>query len=425
MSPAAENKDRRERVDLGNLWRFMAFSLYWPWLAGGVVAGLARLALSLFMPWYVKYVIDQVGKPFMDGRIGPAEVWERMASVTLLLAGVMAVHGAATLGRFYFPHRAAASATRDVRFKLFRHLQRLSLGFHTQRPTGGIVARVIADVEAAQQAFDMIMVQLSQSLLRGSVILAILFSLDWQWALVSLAASPIFVVTTRLLRRPMRRATRRQRETVERISSLVQERFSMIREVQSFTAEPYEAQQVLDEANELRRHTLRRRLLGGLLQSASEITRFCTLAIVLAFGIYRITTGRGGVTIGSLPMFYMYTSQILQPMNFLAALYTRLQQAAAAADRVYDFFDTPPSIRDAPDARPLRLDGPPGVRFENVSFAYPAGEPAVVLKNIDFEIPPGCKVVLVGPSGGGKSTLMSLLPRFYDVTAGRVLINGQ
>ncbi len=425
--PPAETKDSQpESVSLRNLWRFMGFSLtYWPWLGGGLVTGLARMVLGLFMPWYIKYVIDDVGKPLVDGAISSGEAWSRMGWLHLLLGAVMIVHCAATLGRWYFPHRAAANAIRDVRFRLFRHLQRLSLGFHTQRPTGAIVARVIADVEAAQQAFDMIMIQLAQCLLRAGVILAILFALDWQWALVALASTPLFVVTTRLLRRPMRRATRKQRETVERMSGLVQERFSMIREVQAFTAEPHEARQVLDEANELRRHTLRQRLLGGVLRSASEVTRILGLAVVLAFGVYRIARGEGGVTIGSLPLFYLYTRQILQPMQFLASLYTRIQRAAAAADRVFDFFDTEPQVRDRRHAGRLELDGAPVVRFEHVSFSYPTDQPVVVLRDIDFEIPGGSKIVLVGESGGGKSTLMSLLPRFYDVTDGRILLDGQ
>jgi len=424
---AAEARQARlESVSLRNLWRFLGFSLpYWPWLAGGVIAGLLRMGLNLFMPWYVKYVIDEIGKPLVDGQMTADQAWAQLGWIHLALAGVMVVHGAASLGRFYFPHRAAANAIRDARFRLFRHLQRLSLGFHTQRPTGGIVARVMADVEAAQQAFDMIMIQLSQAALQASVILVILFWMDWQWALVSVATTPIFVITTRLLRRPMRRATRRQRETVERMSGRVQERFSMIREVQSFTAEPHEARQVLSEANELRRHTLRQRLLAGLLHSASEITRFAGLAIVLAFGIYRITTGDGATTIGALPMFFMYTGRLLQPMQFFAGLYTRLQIAAAAADRVFDFFDTEPDITDELNAGPLELDGAPAVRFENVSFCYPVDNPAVVLQEVRFEAAGGAKVVLVGESGGGKSTLMSLLPRFYDVMEGRVCVNGQ
>jgi ABC-type multidrug transport system fused ATPase/permease subunit len=426
MSPTTPNSPEAENISLRHLWRFMAFSLpYWPLLAAGVVTGLARMGLALFMPWYVKYIIDSVGKPFVDGLITSEQAWSRMGWISTLLGGVVVVHWAASLGRFYFPHRAAANAIRDARYELFRHLQRLSLGFHTQRPTGGIVARVIADVEAAQQAFDMIMVQLSQAVLRASAIMVMLLWLDWQWALVALATTPLFVITTRLLRRPMRRASRRQRETVERMSGLVQERFSMIREVQSFTAEDHEERQVLDEAEQLRRHTIRQRLLGGLLHSASEITRILGLAIVLTFGVWRITSGDGETTIGTLPLFFMYSGQILQPMQFFAGLYTRLHISAAAADRVFDFFDTEPNITSRRDAQPLQINGAPTVRFENVSFCYPTETPVVVLEEIDFKAEPGSKVVLVGESGGGKSTLMSLLPRFYDVRGGRILIDGQ
>ncbi|KKK84352.1 hypothetical protein LCGC14_2784220, partial [marine sediment metagenome] len=130
-------------------------------------------------------------------------------------------------------------------------------------------------------------------------------------------------------------------------------------------------------------------------------------------------------TLGMLPMFFMYTQRVLRPINFFARLYTRLQRSASAADRVFDFFDTEPDIRDKPDAEALVLVTAPAVRFERVSFSYPTDKPAVVLKEIDFEVPAGTRAVLVGESGAGKSTLMSLLPRFYDVQAGRVLIDGR
>jgi len=293
---------------------------------GGLVTGLFRVLLGLFMPWYFKYVLFDVGKPYVAGEIGAGEAWSRMGWISLLLGGLMVVHFGATLGRFYFPHRAAASAIRDIRYRLFRHLQRLSLGFHARRPTGTIVARVIADVQAAQQAFDMIMIQLSQQALTAVVVASTMLLVDWQWGLVALTTAPVFVVTARLVRRPMRRATRRQRETVERMSGHVQERFGMIREVQSFTAEPREERQVLDDAEELRRHTLRQQLLGGVVHSVSENTRLLGLAIVLSFGVYRISFGDDPEgALEALPIFFMYAGRVMGPMNFFARVYTRLQ----------------------------------------------------------------------------------------------------
>ena len=421
---AAHTGGRRdtESISLRNLWRFLAFSLpYWPWVAGGIFTSLVRVVLGLFMPWFMKYIIDDVGQPYISGEIDAAGVWSRMTWVTMLLGGLMIVHCLATLGRFYFPRRAQASAVRDIRFRLFRHLQRQSLGFHTQRPTGSIVSRVIADVESAQQAFDVVVIQVGQEILTAGIVIYTMFWIDWQWALVALSSTPLFVIATRLIRRPMRRAVRQQRETVAKMSGLVQERFAMIREVQSFTAEGHEARQVLNHAEQLRRHTLKQNMLGGFMSAVSEVTRILALAVVLWFGIYRIVTA--DIRLGELTLFYMYTARVLVPLGFFADLYTRMQITAAAADRVFDFFDTAADIQDRPGAKPLDLKQVPTVRFENVSFAYPVIRPTVVLKDIDLEIPPNSRVVLVGESGGGKSTLMSLLPRFYDVQDGRICLD--
>lgn len=416
----------RENVGLGQLRRFLAYSLpYWPSLLGGVVTGLLRMGMFLLMPLFLKYVIDSVATPWLGGEIDAAELWSRVVRLLLLVGGVMIIHAGATIGRIYFPHRAAASAIRDIRFRLFRHLQRQSLGFHTTRPTGGIVARVIADVQAAQQAFDVVLVQLSQMILQSVVILSIFFWTDWQWALVALSITPLFVVTTRLLRRPMRKATRKQRESVERMSGRVQERIGMIREVQSFTAEPHEERQVLDEAETLRHHTLRQSLLGGTLHGSSEITQQATLLVVVVFGLYRLTQPDSEITTGDIVMFWEYTRRLLQPMRFFAQFYTRMQTSAAAADRVFEFFDTVPDIQDQPRAEPLALKDPPTVTFDHVGFSYPTDDPAAVLDDICFEARPGSKVVLVGESGAGKSTILSLLPRFYDVGEGRILLNGR
>jgi len=415
----------REQVGLSNLWRFMSYSLpYWPSLLGAVITGLMRLVLWLSMPIFMKAVIDHVAKPYVDGVITFETAWTRFGWMAAAIGCIMFVHFFASVGRQYFAFRATASAIRDIRFRLFRHLQRLSLGFHTQRATGGIVSRVIADVQSAQQSFDLIMVQLSQQVLRTVVIVGTLLYLDWVWALVTFAVTPLFVVTTRAVRRPMRRATRKQRETVEEMSGLVQERFAMIREVQSFTAEPDEERRVLGHAEELRRQTILQQLYNGLMVGSADITRFLAHNIVLAFGVYRITTG-SEATLGDLPLFYMYTAQALQPMQFFANLYTQMQIAAAAADRVFQFLDTEPDIRDRPGARPLQLDGAPRVAFEHVRFAYPTDDPAIVLQDVSFDVPGGSKVVLVGESGAGKSTLMTLLPRFYDIQDGRILINDQ
>jgi len=413
----------KKEHSLRNLRRFTAYAFrYWPWLATGFVAGLVRMILPLYLPRFLQHVLDDSLTPFVSREIPAARAlaifWESIPFLLML----MGLHALATVGRFYLPNVAANSAIRDIRHQLFRHLQRLSLAFHTQRPTGATVARIMQDVAAAQRAVALALIQTSQHVLRATVIGGYLLYRDCTWALVSFATMPLFIVTTRLLQRPMRRATRRQRESIARMSGRVHERLAMIREVQSFTAEPHEERHILSEVNVLRRHTLRQQLLSSVLAVASELTRVSGLVIVLGFGVYRVLYH--GATIGDAVAFYLYAGMLLQPIQALTSLYANLHMAAESADRVFEFFDSLPAIRDQAVARPLAVKCP-DVRYENVRFAYPADQPVIVLNDISFTVPGGSRVALVGESGCGKSTLLSLLPRFYDVHAGRILIAGQ
>ncbi len=405
---------------LRNLWRFMSYSKpYWRWLVRGFFTGLVRMVLPLYMPFFVKSVVDEV--VLADGLTRAARL-DALWGMLPLPVALMAIHALATVGRFYAPSVAGARAIRDIRYQLYRHLQRLSLGFHTKRPTGGIVARIMSDVEAAQHSFDQILIQASQCTMQAVIIAGFLLWRDWEWALVSFAAVPVFVITTHILKNPIRQASRDQRRSVEKISGLVQERMAMIREVQAFTAEQHEQRRIHKQVEELKQHTLRQRLLQSLLMAASELTRISGLLIVLVFGVYRVTSGEA--TPGDLFAFYSYLGMLLFPIQHLTNMYGYIQNAGVAADRIFAFFDSEPAIKDSPSAAVLDSHGPPTVTFENVSFSYPSDEPVVVLRNISFQAKPGMRVALVGESGAGKSTVMSLLPRFYDVGEGSITIDG-
>jgi len=414
---------RPERSDNGlrNLWRFMAFTKpYKIWLIGASVSGLLRMILPLYMPTFVKNVIDNVlSKPGLsdDQRFGV--LWSMMP----LFIAIIAMHAVVTLGRIYLSQVAATNAVRDIRYMLFDHLQRLSLEFHNQRPTGTIVSRLMNDVTIAQGAFDTIFIVAAQQILLTFAISGYLLFLDWQWALVSFVTLPVFIITTHLLREPVRQASRQVLETNSRISGHLQERIAMIREVQSFTAEDYETRRVQGQVRVLRGHTLRQFFLSAILVAASEITRTVGLVIMLIFGVYRVLNGHA--TVGDVTAFYLYVGMLLAPIEILSNLYTTLHTTAVAADRVFEFFDTTPHIRDAPDAVALTTARPPGVRFEHILFAYPDDPANPVLKDVNLIIEPGWRVVLVGGSGSGKSTLMNLLSRFYSPGEGSVKIDGQ
>jgi len=419
--PAASSPASHNEMGLKNLWRFMRSSLpYWRWLGLGFAAGLGRMILPLYMPIFVGNVVDRV--LLAEGLTGPQRL-SILWGMIPLFAGIIVLHAVASIGRFYCPQVAASNAIRDIRFMMFRHIQRLSLAFHNKRPSGTIVARIISDVSAAQDSFDVVLIQTSQCLLEAIVITAYFVTSDWLWAVVALATVPLFIVTTRTLSSPMRAASRRQRESIERLSGRLQERMAMIREVQSFTAEDHEEDHVLNEAEILRQHTLRQQMLSGLLIGASEITRTLGAVIMIIFGVYRVLSGEA--TVGNLTTFYLYQGLLLGPIQSLSNLYGRMHVAAAAADRVFEFLDSEPDIRDLPGVPAISVRRPPEVRFEDVSFSYPSDDPVVVLQNVSFVAKPGMRIALVGGSGAGKSTLISLLPRFYDIQCGRITIDGQ
>ncbi|MFP4380463.1 MAG: ABC transporter ATP-binding protein [Candidatus Sumerlaeia bacterium] len=416
-----KNMDARPEEGLKNLWRFLTYSrAYWPWIIGGFVAGLIRMILPMYMPNFVRHVIDDVLMPEDMGMQNRIDTFYGMLP---LLITIMSVHLFATLGRFYFPHVAAASAVRDIRFCLYRHIQRLSLGFHDTRPSGSVVSRLVTDVQTAQHAFEIIFVVAAQMFMQAIGIGVYLLFRDWVWALVAFCTIPFYVVTTRLLRKPIRQASRKMLESAAEMSGHMHERLSMIREVQAFTTEKHEEREVYDRASMVRQHTLRQRLLHGCLVAASELTRFGGLTIVAAFGVYRVINGNA--TVGDLTAFYLYTGLIMGPISQLANMYGQVYSAAAAADRVFEFLDTKPQIKDEPDSKPLILQGAPEIRLEGVQFSYPTEERTMVLRDINCKIEPGMRVVLAGPSGAGKSTLLGLLPRFYDIQQGKILLNGQ
>ena len=405
---------------LKNLWRFMAFSVpYWPWLAVGMVTGLVRMILPLYMPRFVKNVIDQV---LTAHGLAIAQRVHNLKAMLPLFVVIITIHVVATIGRIYWSQIAATNAIRDIRQSLFGHLQSLSLAFHNARPSGAIVSRVMNDVATAQTVFDLVLIQATQQALIAAVIAAYLIVQDWEWALVSFATVPLFLITTRAVRRPMRRASRDTLEGMSRMSGIVNERISMIREVQSFTAERKENRQIHREAELLKKYTLRQQFLNALLVASSDITRNTAMVIMLCFGVYRVLSGHA--TIGDVTGFYLYLVMFFAPVEFMSNLYANLHISAAAADRIFELLDMTPAIQDRPGAARLQPRRPPLVRFENVSFSYPADNAEQVLHDVSVAIQPGWRVVLVGGSGSGKSTLMSLLSRFYDMQGGRITIDG-
>ncbi len=407
-----------------NLLRFLKYSKpYWLMLLVALVASVARMVMSTYMPYYAGKVVDFAIEAFDKGTITGTAAWDQIRTLTYWFAGLLILHVFFTIGRVHLPQRASAAIIRDIRHQLFAHLQRLSLGFHTSRPSGAIASRVITDVQSAQTSMELGVIVTCQASLQMLIIAIVMLVLNWQWALISFAVVPVFFLTTHFLARPMQEASERMLASTEKMSGHVNERFGMIREVQSFGTEHKEQEQVWEHTETLRGHSVRHSLFSGMLVAGGEGTQFLGLAIVLLSGVYLASQEQ--ISAGKIMMFYLYTQRLFTPVQWLTAAYGQTQIAISATGRIFEFFDTEPKIQNAPHASEMDLQYPPAVQFSGVRFSYPADTPQIVLDDMSFEVPGGSRVVLVGPSGGGKSTTLSLLPRFYDVQGGQIFINNQ
>ena len=375
-----------------------------------LVTLVAYTVVALVPPYLAKLAVDD-GLAEGDVRALTAIV------VAFLAAGVAAfvLSGAQT----YFTGWVGERALADLRIKLFRHLQRLSLGYYERNRTGAIVSRITNDVEA----LDMLVTDGISSLVQNSLVLAgtvvVLFILDWRLALATLVVLPLMGLATAWFRSRSNRAYRRVRERLGLVTATLAEDISGMRVVQSFTREPTSQvtfRGVNDRYREANYETV---ILNGLYFPAVDVLSSVATAIVLGVGGWLVVEGE--LTIGTLLAFTLYLANFFDPVQQLSQLYNTFLSATAALDRITAVLDEEPEVVDAPAAGALpQVRG--DVSFENVTFGY--GTLPDVLRDFELHVPAGTTVALVGHTGAGKSTIAKLLARFYDPRSGRITIDG-
>ncbi|MEX2211382.1 MAG: ABC transporter ATP-binding protein [Gaiellaceae bacterium] len=337
--------------------------------------------------------------------------------VAFLVAG--ALNLASSSAQTYFTGWTGERILADLRNHLFRHLQRLSLGFFERNRAGVIISRLTNDVDALDQLVTDGVTTLFQStlLLLGSA--AILFVLDWRLALATLAVTPLMLASTAAFRVYSARAYRAVRERLGLVTATLAEDIAGIRVVQSFGREPTNERNFRGVNAHYREANHRTVVTNGLYFPFVDFLSSAATAIVLGYGGWLYFHGQ--VSEGTLLAFLLYLSNFFDPVQQLSQLYNTFLSAVAALDKIMDVLDEQPEIRDRPGALELpRIAG--HVRFEGVRFGYGAGPE--VLHGIDLDVPAGTTVALVGHTGAGKSTIAKLLARFYDPREGRITIDG-
>jgi len=309
--------------------------------------------------------------------------------------------------------------TRDLRNSVYRHLAHLPLGYFTRMKQGQILSRVINDTFETRLILTQIVTQSMQSASLVIVYLVILFGISWRLTLVALIILPVLAISLQPMLRRLRKGNLRRGNQHGEMTSVLQETVSGIRIVKSFGTEPYEEQRFAEGSNKYAKSSVKLTRLALLAQPITEIVGTIIAVLVLWLGAREVLVG-GTMTGATLLAFLTLVLRLLQPLKQLSQMRATAQSSLASAERLFEILDAPSEEqkdRGTRDTAKFERE----LRFENVSFSY---DDARVLINIDLDVSKGQVIALVGPSGAGKSTLVDLIPRFYEPTAGAILIDG-
>ncbi|MGB6944557.1 MAG: ABC transporter ATP-binding protein [Bryobacteraceae bacterium] len=394
----------------------------------GFVAVAGEGVANLLGPWPLKIVLDNVLRS--KDKQGWLNNWilatfgnNKLSVIEFAAAAVLviALLGAAcSYVEKYVTTTTGQWVTHDLRRTLYSHIQRLSLAYHDHKQTGDLLSRVTGDIDAIQ---SFIVSGLLDSMINSLTLvgmLGVMLYLNWRFTLIALSVAPFLFLVVFSYTRRIKKASREVRKKQGEIVSVMQEVLSSIHVVKAFAREDYEQKRLEEESLEGVEIGLRARSLKAKLSPLVEILVAVGTALVLWFG-GRMVLSRA-LSAGSLVLFIMYLGKMYKPMQQLSKMTDSYSKAVVGYERIREILETDNEIKDLPGARRApRFRG--GIAFEHVSFAYEP--PAMVLRDVNFQIEPGQVAALVGPTGAGKSTIISLIPRFYDPTSGVVKIDGQ
>ncbi|MGH2449840.1 MAG: ABC transporter ATP-binding protein [Candidatus Limnocylindria bacterium] len=388
-----------------------------------VVLAIALLvflsAAEIAPPIIAKFIIDNAVAPVVQGQVEPAAGLAQLLPLGAAYLGVLLAGALLRYGQRVLTSYVGQRAMFDLRVQLFRHLQGLSLSFFDRNPVGRLMTRITNDIDALIDMVTQGVVSIFGDLLMLFGIAIALLILDWRLALVTFASLPVVIALTIYFRRIMRESFRAIRIRLARINAYLNENLSGMSIVQLFTRERRAYEQFDGLNTDLLQAMQGQVKAMSMYFPAVIFTRAGTSAALFIAGSYWILGGQ--LTIGTLLAFWQLVEQFFRPIQDLSERYNIMQAAMASSERVFRLLDTPATITDP--AHPVELPHVRGeVRFDNVSFAYNEGD--WVLRDVDFTISAGESVAIVGATGAGKTSIISLISRFYDVQRGGILLDG-
>lgn len=380
-----------------------------------MISMLVLVAIQLVGPWLVRAMIVAVTDP--EG--GPEAVG-LIARLALLALAVYVIRAVMRFVRSYSAHVAGWHVVANVRNEIYRHLQRLSLRFYEDKQTGQLMSRTVNDSTLLEQLVAHAIPDVLINVLMLIGVTAVLVSMSWQLALLSMVPIPLIVLAMLGFARYVRPAFRQRQVELGELNAALNDNISGIREIQAFTREDNEADRIWSRIVRHRDSLLRALRLMAVFHPSIEFTASLGTIVLIYFG-GKLVLG-GTFPLADLVAYFLYLELLYQPVRALGGAWENIQQALAGADRIAELLEQEPDVREHADAIefPGRAQG--AVRFDNVSFRYSESE--MVLQDIDLDVAPGSVVALVGPTGVGKTTLSMLIPRFYDVSQGAITLDG-
>jgi ABC-type multidrug transport system fused ATPase/permease subunit len=391
--------------------RLLGFLRPYRWsLAASVVLAIGSQAAGLSIPALTGLVIDDAIANRNEGEL-------------VFLVSLVALAGLARalflLGRRFIAGRQALGVEFDMRNALYEHLLRLSWGFYDRHQTGQLMSRATVDLQGVRFFLGYGLIFFGQHILTIVAVTAILFVYDWQLALIALAITPVLVAVAYLYSRASHPILKDVQQRMGDMTTVAEESIVGVNVVKAFAQEEREKAKFDGRSEAVFDQSLRATRQRAFYVPVLSFLPLLAQAAVLLAGGQQVVNGE--LTLGAFIAFNVYVLMLVMPLRMLGMWIGQAQRATASGERIFEILDEPEEVADSPDATPL----PPGdgrLRFEDVTFGYDPERP--ILHGIDLEIEPGTTVALIGHTGSGKSTLTALVPRFYDVQEGRVLLDG-
>ena len=382
-----------------------------------IVIGIMKFAIPLFLPWLLQVILDDV---LLSEVLTKQEKTDQLFTwIGIALVVFFIIRPPIEYYRQYFAQNLSNNILFDIRKELYGHLQKLSLKYYANTRAGEVISRVINDVEQTKNFVMTGLMNLWLDLATILIVIGIMFSMDIKLTIVSLIALPFYAFSVKFFFGKLRSLTRERSQALAGVQSYLHERVAGMSIIKSFTLEKHE-QQIFDETNGefLDKALAHSRWNAKSFAVVNTITDMAPL-IVIGFAGYQYLNGN--LSIGVMVAFYAYIERLYGPLRRLVSSSTTLTQSIASMDRMFELMDEKYDVQNKENA----IDLPPAkgkLQFDHVSFQY-EDNGKTILNNVDFTIEPGQTVAFVGMSGGGKSTIVSLIPRFYDATTGAVNID--